>query len=81
MSTDLTTVKVSKRVRERIARASRSQHVPANEFLDRLVSDWERRQRMAAVASAMNNASEAERAAFEAESELWDPATADGLDS
>lgn len=81
MSTNLTTVKVTKRVRERIARASRSQHVPANEFLDRLISDWERRQRMAAVESAMNNASEAERSAYEAECDLWDAAIADGWDS
>ncbi len=81
MTSDLTTVKVSKSVRERIARASRSQRLPANEFLDRLVGDWERRQRIAAANAAMNSANSSEREAYETESADWDSAANDGLDS
>lgn len=80
MSSDLTTVKVTKRVRERIARASRSQHVPANEFLDRLITDWERRYRMAAAANAMQSASAHDMETYNAEAEAWDATLADGLD-
>jgi len=76
----MTTVKVNKSVRERIARAARAQHLPANDFLDCLITDWERRQRMAVVTEAMNGATDQQRAAYADESALWAATLTDGLE-
>lgn len=78
MTAGLTTVKVSKHVRERIAKAARSQRVPANEFLDRLVTEWERKQRMAAVQHAMGAMSEEVREGYQDEIQLWESSEEDG---
>ncbi len=79
MTSDMTTVKVNKSVRERITRAARTQHVPANDFLNRLVTDWERQQRIAGVAAAMAAANDQTRAEYADESAQWDVTLADGL--
>lgn len=81
MSSNLTTIKVTKPVRERIARASRAQKLPANEFLDELITQWERNQRMEAVGLAMRNASTGDLNSYVEESVAWASTDSDGLES
>gem|GEM_PF-6272886 len=78
MTTGLTTVKVSKGVRERITSAARTQRVPANEFLDRLITEWERQQRMVAAQEAMGAMSDDVREGYQGESQLWESSDDDG---
>ncbi len=79
MSTDQTTIKVTKVVRERITRASRTEHQSANEFLNQLVADWERKQRMAAVTLAMRNTSRGDMESYQKESAEWETTNLDCL--
>ena len=52
-----TTIKVERALRERIRTAAQAQNLTVNEFLTRLMKDYERRDRMARAAAAMKSAS------------------------
>ena len=51
-----------------------------NQFLETLMKDYERRDRMARAAEAMRSASPEVMAAYREEMKIWDRALMDGLD-
>lgn len=51
----LTTIKVTTEVRDRLSSDARSQHQPIGQFLASLLDDWERRQRMDALARSIQS--------------------------
>ncbi|MDQ1247042.1 MAG: hypothetical protein QG597_1412, partial [Actinomycetota bacterium] len=73
-SSDVTTIKVTKGLRDRLARAARSQDLTANEMVDLLLSRWERHMRMAAVAEAMRTTPSSEIDSYRAETLEWEQA-------
>lgn len=73
-ASDVTTVKVTKAVRDRLARAARAQDLSANEFVDQLLTQWERGRRMATVAKAMRDSSDSNMASYRDEIGDWDQA-------
>jgi hypothetical protein len=70
-SADVTTIKVSKRLRDRITAGATQQHQPVQGFLERVLDDYDRHQRLAAVAAAMNSAEEGTLRAWRTESDSW----------
>jgi hypothetical protein len=74
----MTTIKVPKRLRERISHDAARSGVSAAVYLSRLVDEEERRQRFAAVRSAY--AADHDEA-YDVETSEWDGTSADGLDS
>ncbi|CAN5442798.1 hypothetical protein BH24ACT9_BH24ACT9_07680 [soil metagenome] len=74
--TDLTTIKVPRGLRERIARDASRRGVTAAAFLAGLLDSYEREQRLAAVGRAY---AETPNAGYIQESTVWDEAAADGL--
>ena len=75
-----TTIKVERALRERIRTAAQAQNLTVNEFLTRLMKDYERRDRMARAAAAMKSASPEVMAAYREETKLWDVTSGDGLE-
>lgn len=78
-SSDVTTIKVTKGLRDRLARAARSQDLTANEMVDLLLSRWERHMRMAAVAEAMRATPSSEIESYRAETLEWEQAEGPAL--
>lgn len=79
MPSDMTTVKVRKATRERIACAARAEKLTAGEFLERVVSAWERQHRLEDARNAMAGASAEDARSYAAELDEWDQALLDGL--
>ena len=75
-----TTIKVERQLRERIRGAAQSKSMTINQFLETLMKDYERRDRMARAAEAMRSASPEVMAAYREEMKIWDRALMDGLD-
>lgn len=75
-----TTIKVERALRERIRTAAQAQNLTVNEFLTRLMKDYERRDRMARAAAAMKAASPEVLAAYREEMKIWDVTSGDGLE-
>ena len=75
-----TTIKVERALRERIRTAAQAQNLTVNEFLTRLMKDYERRDRMARAAAAMKSASPEVMAAYSEETKLWDVTSGDDLE-
>jgi uncharacterized membrane protein len=70
-----TTIKVSKDLRDRIARRAAAEGLTAGELITRLLDERDRQVRLAAVRAAY-----AERdASYDAETQAWDAAAGDGL--
>jgi hypothetical protein len=76
--TDVTTIKVSKPLRLRIAGDAASEGVSAAAFLERLVDRYEREQRLLAVGRVYRTGVDQD---YVAETDAWDAAASDGLDS
>lgn len=74
MPQEITTVKVRRATRELISRAAREQESTIDEYLTRLVTEQQWRQRME-LARRMMGAVDAE---YAREAEAWDAAAADG---
>jgi hypothetical protein len=72
----VTTVKVPRSLRARIARDARANGQTAAGFLATMVDRWEREQRLAAVRRAYEGRDQA----YRDETEAWDLASADGLE-
>lgn len=68
---DLTTIKVSKPLRERISAAAAQQDATVQKFLEQVMDEHERHQRIAAVAAAIRNADESALSAWRAETAEW----------
>ena len=75
--TDLTTIKVSKQLRQRIAGDAAIEGITAAAFLERLVDRYDRDRRLAAVGNAYRAGVDAN---YRADIETWDQAAGDGLD-
>lgn len=75
--TDSTTIKVSKRLRQRIADDAALEGVTAAAFLERLIDHYDRQQRLQAVGRAYRAGADAD---YRAESDHWDNAAGDGFD-
>lgn len=72
----VTTVKVPRSLRTRIARNARTTDQSAAGFLTTVIDRWEREQRLAAVRRAYDGRDQA----YREETEAWDHAHGDGLD-
>ena len=55
---EITTIKVTKALRNRITAAAAEQHLTVQKFMEDVVETYERRRRLAAVAAAMAAADE-----------------------
>lgn len=75
--TDLTTIKVSKRLRQRIAGDAAHEGLSAAAFLECLIDRYDREQRLAAVGMAYRAGIDKE---YRVEAGTWDEAAGDGLD-
>jgi predicted transcriptional regulator len=74
---DITTIKVSKALRDRISAGAAQQHQTVQRFIENVLEDHERRRRLAAVAEAMGNADERTLDDWRAETDVWEAAEAD----
>jgi hypothetical protein len=74
---DITTIKVSKGLRDRISAGAAQQHQTVQRFIENVLEDHERRRRLAAVAEAMGNADERTLDDWRAETDVWEAAEAD----
>lgn len=74
---DITTIKVSKGLRDRISAGAAQQHQTVQRFIENVLEDHERRRRLAAVADAMGNADECTLDDWRAETDAWEAAEAD----
>ena len=75
----VTTIKVSKALRERIAADAAAVHMTAQGFLEHVLDGYERSQRLAAVAAAYRDTNAQERQSWIAETREWDATDSDGL--
>ena len=75
---DLTTIKVSKPLRDRISAAASSEgDATIQKFLERVMDEHDRHRRLAAVAAAIRGTNEQTLAAWRAETADWATADAD----
>ncbi len=74
----MTTIKVSKRLREAIASSARSEGLTAAGFLENLLAEHARTQRFAAIRAAFANS--APNPPHDKLTEVWDRSLSDGLD-
>ena len=75
---EVTTVKVSKPVRQRISAAAAKRDLAVPSFLEQLMDEHDRRERMAAVAAALRNADAETLNDWRLESADWAVADTDG---
>lgn len=72
----MTTIKVTTATRDRLKAAARADRSTLEEFLDRLVSEHERRGRLSAMRAAVGATAPDVMAAYEAEAAEWERAEA-----
>jgi hypothetical protein len=76
---DVTTIKVPKALRDRIAADAADEGLSAQAFLQSLVEIHERNKRLAAVAAAYRDSSDEDLDSWREETEDWAAVDADGL--
>ncbi|UQX09443.1 hypothetical protein [Candidatus Mycobacterium methanotrophicum] len=76
---DVTTIKVSKALRDRIAAGAANEGLTAQSFLQSLIDTHERNKRLAAVAAAYRESSDEDLESWREETEDWATVDADGL--
>lgn len=76
---DLTTIKVSKPLRERISAAAAEEDATVQGFLEQVMDEHERHKRLAAVAAAIRGTSAADLSTWRSETAEW--AVVDDLDA
>ena len=74
---DLTTIKVTKRLRDRISAGAAERQETVQKFIEGVLEDYERRSRLAAVAAAMATADDETLDEWRAEADLWAGADSD----
>ena len=74
----VTTIKVSKSLRDRITASAVEQDQTVQGFMEKILDDYDRNRRLAAVAAAMSKSAE-EREAWRTETDNW-TAVDDDLD-
>jgi hypothetical protein len=67
-----TTIKVSKRLRDRISAGAAEQHQTVHVFLEGILDEHERRRRLADVAAAYTDADQQTLDAWRAETDQWE---------
>lgn len=72
MSADVTTIKVTKPLRDRINDAAGRGHQTVQGFLEAVMDDYDRQQRLAAMAAAMNSADAAAMDEYRDETAAWE---------
>ncbi len=77
---DVTTIKVAKALRDRIAADAANEGLTAQAFLQSLIETHERNKRLAAVAAAYRDSSEEDLGSWREETDDWAGVDADGLD-
>ncbi|OHV04560.1 hypothetical protein [Mycobacterium talmoniae] len=77
---DVTTIKVSKALRDRIAAGAAQEGLTAHAFLQTLIETHERNQRLAAVAAAYRDSSAEDLDSWREETDDWAAVDVDGLD-
>lgn len=77
---DVTTIKVSKTLRDRIAADAADEGLTAQSFLQSLIDAHERNKRLAAVAAAYRESSDDDLESWREETEDWATVDADGPD-
>jgi predicted transcriptional regulator len=70
-TSDLTTIKVSKTLRDRISAGASERHQTVQKFIEGVLEDYERRGRLASVVTAMATADDATLADWRDESDAW----------
>jgi hypothetical protein len=76
---DVTTIKVPKALRDRIAAHAADEGLTAQSFLQSLIDAHERNKRLAAVAAAYLESSDEDLESWREETEDWAAVDADGL--
>jgi predicted transcriptional regulator len=74
---DLTTIKVSKALRDRISSGAAEQHQTVQKFIERVIEDYERHRRLNAVATALATADENTLDEWRTETDIWAGADTD----
>ena len=74
---DMTTIKVTKMLRDRISAGAAERHETVQRFIEGVLEDYERRSRLAAVAAAMASADDDSLDEWRAEADLWARADSD----
>lgn len=74
---DLTTIKVSKLLRERISAGAAEEDATVQRFLEQLMDERDRHKRLAAVAAAIRGAGDEALASWRAETADWATVDAD----
>lgn len=77
MPADITTIKVTKPLRDRISTAAGRGHQTVQGFLEAVMDQYDRQQRLEAMASAMRSASAATMDEYRAETAEWEALDAD----
>jgi len=67
---EVTTIKVSKMLRDRITAGAVERDQTVQGFMEKVLDDYDRHQRLAAVAAAMSRSAE-EREAWRSETDAW----------
>ena len=68
---DVTTIKVSKPLRDRISAAAAQRDQTVQSFMEQVMDEHDRHERLAAVAAAMRDADEETLSAWRAETADW----------
>lgn len=70
-ASDITTIKVTKTLRDRITAGAAEQHQTVQRFIESVVEHYERTRRLAAVAEAMTSADEDTLRQWRSETDSW----------
>lgn len=81
MATDVTTIKVSKPLRDRISAAAAQRQQTVQSFMEHVMDEHDRHERLTAVAAAMSAADDDTLRAWRAETAEWAAVEADDEDS
>lgn len=68
---DVTTIKVTKPLRDRITAAAAERHQTVQSFMEQVMDEHDRDQRLDAVATAMSSADEDTLRGWRAEADSW----------
>ena len=74
---EITTIKVSKALRDRISTGAAEQHQTVQKFIEHVLEDYERHRRLSAVATALATADAATLDEWRTESDTWASADRD----
>jgi ribosome-associated translation inhibitor RaiA len=80
-ASDITTIKVTKTLRDRITAGAAAQQQTVQRFIESVLENYERSRRLAAVAEAMANADEEVLRQWRKETDSWAAVDTDNVDT